>query len=203
VAGLTFLFLGESGLETLQLLFIFIWQLVAWRRKLGVTWRRLGVRLPVHAQLLSLLEGGSHLGIRISRGKILDCCLVQMLGGARSGRHLVSQTAINLLAQHPVVEREHGGRMLRIVDQEAIIIGVHRAKGAGAGGVLAFRPGAHLNQAVLLSLFLVGLQPVKLVITQLHLLPSFLGDISPCILRALDGSEIHPGLDSKLHQARG
>jgi hypothetical protein len=44
VAGLTFLFLGESGLETLQLLFIFIWQLVAWRRKLGVTWRRLGVR---------------------------------------------------------------------------------------------------------------------------------------------------------------
>ena len=157
----------------------------------------------LHAQLLSLLEDGSHSGICISRGKILDWCLVQMLGGARSGRHAVSQTTFDLLTQHPVVELDRGGRIFRIVDQEALIIGVHLTKGAGAGGVLAFRPDAHLNQAVLLSLFLVGLQPVKLVITQLHLLPSFLGDISPCILRALDGSEIHPGLDSKLHQARG
>ena len=164
----------------------------------------------MHTQLLSLLESGSHSGIRISRGKILDCCLMQMLGGARSGRYAVSRTAFVMLTkrpgvvtQYPVVELDRGGRILRIVDQEAIIIGVHRAKGAGAGGVLAFRPDAHLNQAVLLSLFLVGLQPVKLVITQLHLLPSFLGDISPCIMRALDGSEIHPDLDSKLHQARG
>ena len=90
----------------------------------------------MYTQLLSLLESGSHSGIRISRGKILDCCLMRMLGGARSG---------SLMTQHPVVELDRGGRILRIVDQEAIIIGVHLTKGAGAGGVLASWHEAHLD----------------------------------------------------------
>ena len=99
----------------------------------------------MYTQLLSLLESGSHSGIRISRGKILDWCLVQMLGGARSGRHTVLQTTFDLLTQHPVVELDRGGRILRIVDQEAIIIGVHLTKGAGAGGALASWHEAHLD----------------------------------------------------------
>ena len=99
----------------------------------------------LHAQLLSLLEDGSHSGICISRGKILDWCLVQMLGGARSGRHTVFQTTFDLLTQHPVVELDRGGRIFRIVDQEALIIGVHLTKGAGAGGVLASWHEAHLD----------------------------------------------------------
>ena len=90
----------------------------------------------LHAQLLSLLEDGSHSGICISRGKILDWCLVQMLGGARSG---------SLMTQHPVVELDRRGRIFLIVDQEAIIIGVHLTKRAGAGGALASRHEAHLD----------------------------------------------------------